>query len=96
MDRLQSMYSIMENRVAQLASFTRLQGRLELMLSQLARQKDDDEGAEASTALLILQDESSDDEMPGDLDLLGAHSESEVSQLPAILPVSFVFSVLYT
>ena len=50
------MYSIMENRVAQLATFTRLQGRLELMLSQIARQKDDEHGVVASAALLTLQD----------------------------------------
>lgn len=54
-DRLGRMYSLMENRVGQLQTFTRLQGRLELMLSQIARQKDD-EGATASAALLTLQD----------------------------------------
>lgn len=50
------MYSIMDNRIGQLGTFTRLQGRLELMLSQVARQKDDDEGAGAAAALLTLQD----------------------------------------
>lgn len=56
MERLQRMYSIMENRVTQLGTFTRLQGRLELMLSQIARQKDDEQGVEATAALLTLQD----------------------------------------
>ena len=56
MERLQRMYTIMENRVTQLGSFTRLQGRLELMLSQIARQKDEMEGAETAAALLTLQD----------------------------------------
>jgi len=50
------MYNIVENRVAQVGSFTRLQGRLDLTLSQIARQKDDEQGAEASAALLTLQD----------------------------------------
>ncbi|XP_067943704.1 WD repeat-containing protein 43-like [Watersipora subatra] len=83
MERLQRMYSIMENRVSQLGTFSRLQGRLELILSQIARQKDDGESVENSTALLTLQDESSEDEMLDDLDMMMAHSESEDGYLSA-------------
>lgn len=56
MERLKGMYNIMENRIGQLSTFTRLQGRLELMLSQIARQKDDEADAVPSAALLTLQD----------------------------------------
>ncbi|KAF6035969.1 WDR43 [Bugula neritina] len=82
-EKLQKMYNIVENRVAQVGSFTRLQGRLDLTLSQIARQKDDEQGAEASAALLTLQDESSGDEMMDELDMMMVHSESEDGYLSA-------------
>ncbi|XP_064622092.1 WD repeat-containing protein 43-like [Lineus longissimus] len=76
-DTLSSLYQMMDYRVGMFSRLSKLQGKLELMLSQVTSQTQDEEETVATQQpMLIYQEESSDEEMDMD-DVLQSHSESE-------------------
>ncbi|KAK6177405.1 hypothetical protein SNE40_015512 [Patella caerulea] len=76
-DSLSSLYQLMEARVGMFSRLSRLQGKLDLMLSQITSQEQEEEDTSAQqTPLLLYHEESSDDDDPME-DLLASHSESE-------------------
>ncbi|ESP04564.1 hypothetical protein LOTGIDRAFT_63496, partial [Lottia gigantea] len=75
-DSLSALYQLMEARVGMFSRLSRLQGKLDLMLSQITCQEQEEEEGIVQAPLLLYHEESSEDDDPME-DLLASHSESE-------------------
>jgi len=82
-ESLSSIYAAMESRVTLFTRVSRLQGKLDLMLSQISSQAASEDALEAGASsqqpLLLYNDESSDEDSPlvDDADLVADQTESE-------------------
>ncbi|XP_064600554.1 WD repeat-containing protein 43-like isoform X2 [Liolophura sinensis] len=77
-DKFSGMYEMMTSRVTMFSNLSRLQGKLNLVLSQIKSQDQEGEDTTTQQALLVYEDNSSDDEGEVALDdLMAIHSESE-------------------
>jgi len=76
-EKLGDLYQIMDARVTMFGKLSRLQGKLDLMLSQITLQNQaEEEIGAAQQPMLIYQDDSSDEDFGVD-ELVPDHSESE-------------------
>ncbi|KAJ8308007.1 hypothetical protein KUTeg_012881 [Tegillarca granosa] len=72
------LLSMMESRTAVLGKLSRLQGKLDLVLSQITSQEQQEEAVEINQPLLMYQEDSSDSDI-GMEDIVPSQSEQEVS-----------------
>lgn len=75
-EKLNSLYQMMESRTAVLGKLSRLQGKLDLVLSQITSQEQQEEAVEINQPLLMYQEDSSDSDI-GMEDIVPSQSEQE-------------------
>ncbi|XP_046371992.2 WD repeat-containing protein 43-like [Haliotis rufescens] len=65
-DKLSSLYQMMDARVSMFTKLSRLQGKLDLVLTQITShdQEDEEDAGKSQQPLLLYQDESSDEDFP--------------------------------
>ncbi|XP_046551150.1 WD repeat-containing protein 43-like [Haliotis rubra] len=65
-DKLSSLYQMMDARVSMFSKLSRLQGKLDLVLTQITShdQEDEEDAGKSQQPLLLYQDESSDEDFP--------------------------------
>merc|ERR1711884_384667 len=78
-DSLSGIYAMMDSRVCLFNRMSRLQGKLDLMLSQLGSQasSEEEEPLGSQQPLLLYNDDSSDEELEDDLVADNSESEDE-------------------